>query len=97
MAVWKHDKYKGRDPHCSFCGKHEKEVRTFLRGPNVGICDECVELTMDICRHKSSNAFYLRSPAEYRKLAEQAQNGSREMLLKLALEAEIQTDKQQEE
>jgi ATP-dependent Clp protease ATP-binding subunit ClpX len=33
---------------CSFCGKGEKEVRKLIAGPNVFICDECVEVCQDI-------------------------------------------------
>ena len=41
---------------CSFCGKSQHEVRKLIAGPTVFICDECVELCMDIIReeHKSS-------------------------------------------
>jgi ATP-dependent Clp protease ATP-binding subunit ClpX len=42
--------------YCSFCGKSQHEVRKLIAGPTVFICDECVELCMDILReeHKSS-------------------------------------------
>ena len=44
----------GRDSkntrYCSFCGKSEHEVRKLIAGPTVFICDECVELCMDIIR-----------------------------------------------
>ncbi|MDO5649955.1 MAG: ATP-dependent Clp protease ATP-binding subunit ClpX [Gallicola sp.] len=33
---------------CSFCGKSSDEVRKLIAGPGVYICDECVELCMDI-------------------------------------------------
>lgn len=36
--------------YCSFCGKSEHEVRKLIAGPTVFICDECVELCMDIIR-----------------------------------------------
>jgi ATP-dependent Clp protease ATP-binding subunit ClpX len=41
--------------YCSFCGKSQHEVRKLIAGPTVFICDECVELCMDIIRedHKS--------------------------------------------
>src|ERR671927_432986 len=44
--------------YCSFCGKSQHEVRKLIAGPTVFICDECVELCMDIIReeHKSSLA-----------------------------------------
>jgi ATP-dependent Clp protease ATP-binding subunit ClpX len=34
--------------YCSFCGKSQHEVRKLIAGPTVFICDECVELRMDI-------------------------------------------------
>jgi ATP-dependent Clp protease ATP-binding subunit ClpX len=42
--------------YCSFCGKSQHEVRKLIAGPTVFVCDECVELCMDIVReeHKSS-------------------------------------------
>jgi len=42
--------------YCSFCGKSQHEVKKLIAGPTVFICDECVELCMDIIReeHKSS-------------------------------------------
>lgn len=33
---------------CSFCGKHQKEVKRLIAGPEVHICDECIELCNDI-------------------------------------------------
>ena len=42
--------------YCSFCGKSQHEVRKLIAGPTVFICDECVELCMDIIReeHKTT-------------------------------------------
>jgi hypothetical protein len=54
--------------HCSFCRKSQHVVRKLVAGPEVFICDECVELCMVIVR-EGSNSFYLRTPGEYRKLA----------------------------
>ena len=34
--------------YCSFCGKSQHEVRKLIAGPTVFICDECVELCMDL-------------------------------------------------
>ncbi len=34
--------------YCAFCGKSQHEVRKLIAGPAVFICDECVELCMDI-------------------------------------------------
>lgn len=33
---------------CSFCGKGQKEVKKLIAGPSVYICDECIDLCMDI-------------------------------------------------
>ena len=38
---------------CSFCGKSQREVRKLIAGPTVFICDECVELCMDIIREEN--------------------------------------------
>ena len=42
--------------YCSFCGKSQHEVKKLIAGPTVFICDECVELCMDIIKeeHQSS-------------------------------------------
>ncbi|MDU8929080.1 ATP-dependent Clp protease ATP-binding subunit ClpX [Alisedimentitalea sp. MJ-SS2] len=42
--------------YCSFCGKSQHEVRKLIAGPTVFICDECVELCMDIIREETKNA-----------------------------------------
>ena len=59
---------KGSILHCSFCRKSQHIVRKLVAGPQVFICDECVELCMVIVREGSSS-FYLRTPDEYRRLA----------------------------
>ena len=38
--------------YCSFCGKSQHEVRKLIAGPSVYICDECVELCVDIIREE---------------------------------------------
>ena len=38
---------------CSFCGKSQHEVRKLIAGPTVFICDECVELCMDIIKEEN--------------------------------------------
>ena len=60
---------------CSFCGKSQHEVKKLIAGPTVFICDECVELCMDIIREenqsevaKSDNG--VPSPAEILKVLE---------------------------
>ncbi len=42
--------------YCSFCGKSQHEVRKLIAGPTVFICDECVELCMDIIREELKSA-----------------------------------------
>ncbi|WP_300378985.1 ATP-dependent Clp protease ATP-binding subunit ClpX [Henriciella sp.] len=42
--------------YCSFCGKSQHEVKKLIAGPTVFICDECVELCMDIIREESKAA-----------------------------------------
>jgi ATP-dependent protease Clp ATPase subunit len=54
---------------CSFCGKSQHDVRKLVAGPQVFICDECIELSMTVVR-EDGQSFYLRSPDEYRELAE---------------------------
>lgn len=41
---------------CSFCGKPQDQVRRLVAGPNVYICDECIELCQDIIREEFANA-----------------------------------------
>ena len=62
---------------CSFCGKSQHEVRKLIAGPTVFICDECVELCMDIIKEEnktissSSNSASVETPRElYRLLNE---------------------------
>tara|TARA_Y100000590_G_scaffold454328_1_gene600936 strand:- start:1221 stop:2474 length:1254 start_codon:yes stop_codon:yes gene_type:complete len=43
--------------YCSFCGKSQHEVRKLIAGPTVFICDECVELCMDIIKEESKDSF----------------------------------------
>ena len=58
--------------YCSFCGKSQHEVRKLIAGPTVFICDECVELCMDIIREEysaqsSGRASTVPSPSEIYK------------------------------
>src|SRR5690554_6679917 len=55
--------------YCSFCGKSQHEVRKLIAGPTVFICDECVELCMDIIREENKSSLVksrdgVPSPAE---------------------------------
>jgi len=60
--------------YCSFCGKSQHEVRKLIAGPTVFICDECVELCMDIIREEHKTGFVktgkdgVPSPKEIRKV-----------------------------
>lgn len=42
--------------HCSFCGKSQHEVRKLIAGPSVFICDECVDLCIEIIREENKGA-----------------------------------------
>jgi len=41
--------------HCSFCGKSQHEVRKLIAGPNVFICDECVDLCIEIIKEENKS------------------------------------------
>ncbi len=43
--------------YCSFCGKSQHEVRKLIAGPTVFICDECVELCMEIIKEENKTSF----------------------------------------
>ena len=42
--------------HCTFCGKSQHEVRKLISGPTVFICDECIELCMDIIGEENKSS-----------------------------------------
>src|SRR4026209_1120169 len=59
--------------YCSFCGKSKHEVRKLIAGPTVFICDECLELCMDIIREESKTTLVktkdgVPSPKEIRQI-----------------------------
>ena len=59
--------------HCSFCGKSQHVVRKLIAGPTVFICDECVELCMDILREENKSSLVksrdgIPTPKEIRKV-----------------------------
>src|SRR5438094_2393584 len=59
--------------YCSFCGKSQHEVRKLIAGPTVFICDECVELCMDIIREENKSSLAksrdgIPTPKEIRKV-----------------------------
>jgi ClpX C4-type zinc finger len=39
---------------CSFCRKHQKQVKKMIAGPDVAICDECVDLCVEIIEEEQS-------------------------------------------
>lgn len=57
---------------CSFCGKGQKEVKKLIAGPGVYICDECIDLCMDIIDEEKDKevavkgAFRVPKPMEIR-------------------------------
>ena len=65
-------KYDDRQVRCSFCGKREQQVRRLIAGPGVYICDECVDLAVDIIEEEfgdeyddlEEQPFELLKPAE---------------------------------
>jgi ATP-dependent Clp protease ATP-binding subunit ClpX len=59
--------------YCSFCGKSQHEVRKLIAGPTVFICDECVELCMDIIGEENKSSLVksrdgIPAPKEIRKV-----------------------------
>jgi hypothetical protein len=59
--------------HCTFCGKSQHEVRKLIAGPTVFICDECVELCMDIIGEENKSSLVKSrdgspTPKEIRKV-----------------------------
>jgi ATP-dependent Clp protease ATP-binding subunit ClpX len=59
--------------YCSFCGKSQHEVRKLIAGPNVFICNECVELCMGIIREEDKTSIVSKggavpSPSEIKKV-----------------------------
>ncbi|MCC2646566.1 MAG: ATP-dependent protease ATP-binding subunit ClpX [Rickettsiaceae bacterium] len=61
--------------NCSFCGKSQREVTKLIAGPTVFICDECVELCVDIIKEESKNIVKKVSstptPKEIRKILDE--------------------------
>jgi ATP-dependent Clp protease ATP-binding subunit ClpX len=74
--------------YCSFCGKSQHEVRKLIAGPNVFICDECVELCNDIIREEmedtsSATSSKLPKPHEIKEVLEEyviGQNQAKKVL-----------------
>lgn len=62
--------------HCSFCGKNQYEVKKLIAGPKVFICDECIEICLDIIKEDSKEVLEDRSaqvpsPKEICKILDQ--------------------------
>ena len=61
--------YNDDVPHCTFCGKSEHQVRKLVAGSNASICDECIELCVDIISEErrkdaEANSLTLPKPAQ---------------------------------
>jgi len=73
---------------CSFCGKSQKEVKKLIAGPTVFVCDECVELCMDIIKedskkHKTKLKKDTPRPSEIKKFLDDfviGQNNAKKIL-----------------
>lgn len=50
-------RYDEKQLRCSFCGKPQDQVRRLIAGPNVYICDECIELCQDIIDEEFEDSF----------------------------------------
>lgn len=65
----------GQDLHCSFCSKSQDEVQRLIAGPDVYICDECVQLCNDIMAQEAVgeefDAGTLLSPQEIKELLDE--------------------------
>ncbi len=75
MTKTKQPEAKG-DLNCSFCSKNQKEVKKLIAGPSVFICDECVDLCMNIVREElSASAFTKKNtdltPSEIKKVLDE--------------------------
>ena len=68
--------------YCSFCGKSQHEVRKLIAGPTVFVCDECVELCMDIIGEENKSSLTksrdgIPTPKEIRKVLDDYGGGKR--------------------
>ena len=75
---------------CSFCNKSQREVRKLIAGPNVYICDECVDICLDIiaedrAREARESRRNLPKPEEIKKFLESYVIGQEQAKKKLAV------------
>ena len=61
--------YNDAAPRCTFCGKSENQVRKLVTGSGAAICDECIELCVDIISEErvkdaQINTLQLPKPAQ---------------------------------
>ncbi len=69
-------KYEEKQLKCSFCGKSQEQVRRLVAGPNVYICDECIELCQEIIDEEFEDTFELEmkelpKPADIKKVLDE--------------------------
>ncbi|MGC8915885.1 MAG: ATP-dependent Clp protease ATP-binding subunit ClpX [Thermoanaerobaculum sp.] len=83
---------EGRDHllRCSFCNKSQREVRKLIAGPNVYICDECVDVCLDIiaedrAREAREAQLGLPKPEEIKAFLDQYVIGQEQAKKKLAV------------
>ena len=71
---------KDRDLCCSFCGKPQYEARKLVAGPGVCICDECIDLCINILENEVPG-FKGREIAHSKDDAPEIKSGSKEKIL----------------
>lgn len=69
-------KYEEKQLKCSFCGKSQEQVRRLVAGPNVYICDECIELCQEIIDEEFEDTYELEmkelpKPADIKKVLDE--------------------------
>ena len=77
-----------RQLKCSFCGKTQDQVRRLIAGPNVYICDECVELCDEIIQEEmeetlEEDTLSLRKPKEMMEIITTREFTAKKQLLKI--------------
>lgn len=82
-VVWQKKTPRANDYFCSFCGKSQDEVNKIIAGPDVFICDECVELCKSIIdeemkHEKQSAPIQVLKPSEIMATLDQYVIGQKE-------------------